>query len=150
MIEYSKYNLTVISDRLPAISGLSRLFPQLGEYWAGMWSKEFRYPCCGERRVKKALEASPSSKVTLILRHLGLGLPLWTQSKGLSGIIRKCSQMFQMPSKIPRSSDTYHQIRDVHLVLKGPVYNRTLRYFNSSWFGARGLRISHAAKDCSR
>jgi hypothetical protein len=35
----------------------------------------------------------------------------------------------------PISEDTYGQIRDAHLVLKGPIHKGSLRCFNSSWFG---------------
>lgn len=35
----------------------------------------------------------------------------------------------------PTSSDAYGQIRDAHLVPKGPTHDGTLRCFNNSWFG---------------
>jgi hypothetical protein len=55
VVEYSRCDLTVISDRLPAISGLARLFPQLGEYWAGMWSKELPLSLLWREEPRKVL-----------------------------------------------------------------------------------------------
>lgn len=61
VVEYSWLELTNPSDKLPAISGLARLFPKLGMYWAGMWSNELpssllwrEEPSVGSCEMKKA------------------------------------------------------------------------------------------------
>ncbi|KAH8898022.1 HET-domain-containing protein [Thozetella sp. PMI_491] len=122
--EYSGYDISFVSDRLPALAGVARQFgvahPELGRYAAGMWESSLIYDlmwlCTQERRFPRP-------------RPEGISFPSWSWiSVGHHvKIISGCPRVYPDDLEVlefdvdPASTDEYGAIFQGSLRVRGYV-----------------------------
>jgi hypothetical protein len=146
VVEYSWCELTVPSDKLPAISGLARLFPQLGRYWAGMWSQELPLALLWrEESYEESHSIQPRDDAYIA--------PSWSWASATHPIQEPDLGPTEIVAEVinvndtPVAADIYGQILDARLVLEGLVLDGTVRYICNSFFGKPLTQIQLISED---
>lgn len=135
VVEYSWCDLTVPADKLPAISGLARLFPQLGQYWAGMWSQELPLSLLWREESHE----EPGLPKQIVPENYVA--PSWSWASAIYPIQKPDMSRTNTIAEVlnvtdtPAAADTYGQILEARLVLKGLALDGMIRHFGDSFFG---------------
>lgn len=147
VIEYSWCDLTVPSDKLPAISGLARLFPQLGRYWAGMWSQELPLSLLWrEESYEEPGVQEPHLNQTYVA-------PSWSWASAIYPVQAPDLSPTEITAQVvnvvdtPAAADIYGQILDAHLLLKGLALDGMIRHISNSFFGKPMTQIRLLSED---
>jgi hypothetical protein len=147
VVEYCWCDLTVPSDKLPAISGLARLFPQLGRYWAGMWSSELPLSLLWREESLEGPDLpDPSIKEAYVA-------PSWSWASAVYPVQEPDLSPAETTSDMVNIADTraaadeYGQILDARLVLKGLVLDGMVRHISNSFFGKPMTQIQLFSED---
>jgi hypothetical protein len=147
VVEYSWCDLTVPSDKLPAISGLAQLFPQLGRYWAGMWDLELPLSLLWREEL---FEDSDAPEPRLAEKYVA---PSWSWASAIHPIHEPDLSSTEILAEVvnvadtPAAADIYGQIVDAHLVLKGLVLDGMIRHISNSFFGKPMTQIQLLSED---